>query len=283
MTLPRVADPPATVLEFLDGRFARIDRGVWESRIARGLVTFDDGEAVRLGTSYRPGARVRYYREVAREPEVPFEEEVLYQDEHLLVADKPHFLPVTPGGAYVNECLLYRLREKTGLSGLQAVHRLDRDTAGLVLLAVSEVARGAYGSLFMEGTVEKEYLALAQVDREPAETSWNVVNRIVRGEPWFRMKVVPGETNAQTRIELVERRDSVGLFRLVPRTGKKHQLRLHLAGLGYPILGDRYYPELEPESPPDFSRPLRLVASRLRFRDPLTGRKLCFQSHCRFG
>lgn len=278
VTLPRQADPPARVVDFLEGRFPSVGRAAWESRIARGLVSLDDGGAVTVETAYREGARVRYFREVASEPAAPGGERVLYRDERLLVADKPHGLPVTPGGPYVNECLLYRLRRRTGIAGLQAVHRLDRDTAGLVLFALTDDARGHYGRLFMEGRIEREYRAVARVAREPEERSREVENRIARGEPWFRMKVEEGEANARTRIELLRRRGGLGLFRLVPRTGKKHQLRLHMAGLGFPIVGDRYYPELEPEAPPDPSRPLLLVATALGFLDPLTGRERRFHS-----
>lgn len=278
VTLPRRPDPPARVIDFLERRFPSVGRAGWESRIARGLVSFDGGSAVTLESPYREGARVRYFREVVSEPEAPGEVKILYRDRHILVADKPHGLPVTPGGPYVNACLLYRLRRATGLAELQAVHRLDRATAGLVLAALTEEARGAYGRLFMEGRVDKEYRALARVPREPGDRVWEVENRIVRGEPWFRMTVARGEPNARTRIELLRSRDGLGLFRLRPRTGKKHQLRLHMAGLGFPIVGDRYYPELEPEAPPDPSRPLRLVATRLELRDPLTGKAHRFHS-----
>ena len=277
-TLPRLAEPPATVYEHLVRRFPHVGADVWRTRLAAGAVTFDDGERVSEDTAYRPLARVRYFRAVAEEPAVPFAEDVVYRDERILVADKPHFLPVTPGGPYVNECLTYRLRRRTGLDALQAVHRLDRDTAGLVLFAVDADVRGLYARLFMEGRVEKEYLAVAAVPEEPERRTWEVASRIVRGEPWFRMRIVPGPVNARTLVELVDWRDGRGLFRLVPSTGKKHQLRLHLASLGFPIVGDRYYPELLPESPPDFGRPLRLVASALTFRDPVSGRALRFRS-----
>jgi tRNA pseudouridine32 synthase/23S rRNA pseudouridine746 synthase len=291
VTLPQLDEPTPTVFEFLLRRFPHVGEAEWRARVADGSVRFDagedgGGEAVTLATPYRAGARVRYYRAVADEPAVPFVEEVLHRDERLLVADKPHFLPVTPGGPYVNECLLYRLRRRTGLPHLQPVHRLDRDTAGVVLFAVDADSRGLYGRLFQEGRVEKEYLAVARLRREPDRRAWRVEDRIVRGEPWFRMRTAPGAANAVTEIELLDhRRDpedgELGLFRLRPRTGKKHQLRLHLASLGFPILHDRYYPDLQPESPPDFERPLQLLASALSFRDPTDGRRRRFASRLR--
>ena len=277
-TLPRLEDPPATVLDHLDRRFPHVGRAVWEARIAEGKTTFDDGCALAADTPYRAGARVRYFREVAAEPEIPFAAEILYRDERLLVADKPHFLPVTPSGPYVKECLIYRLRAETGLDELQPVHRLDRETAGLVLCAAHKEMRGSYSELFMRGRIEKQYLAVARVSRVPEGKVWEVENRIVSGEPWFRMKVVPGTPNASSRIELVEASAGLGLFRLSPRTGKTHQLRLHMAALGFPILNDRIYPELRAEAPPDFSRPLQLLARELRWRDPTNGEELSFRS-----
>lgn len=281
-TLPFLAEPPASLLEGLTRRFPRVGEDVWRSRMAAGRVTFDDGEEITPATPYRPGRRVRYFREVAEEPEVPFHEEILYRDEELLVADKPPFLPVVPGGPYVNECLVYRLRRRTGEEDLVALHRLDRETAGLVVCSLRRRHRGLYGRLFMEGRVEKEYLAVARLGAaEPGVRAWTVENRLERGEPWFRMRTVAGKPNARTRIDLDERCEGLGLFRLRPETGKKHQLRVHMSGLGMPILHDRYYPDLEPERPDDFTRPLQLLASGLRFRDPLSGRELVFKSRQR--
>ncbi len=280
-TLPALEVPPATLLDYLAERFPHVGVETWRARIDAGRVTFDDGEPLTLTTPYRAGARVRYFREVATEPEVPFAEEILHEDERLLVADKPHFLPVIPGGPWVNECLIHRLRQRPGCRDLVAVHRLDRETAGVVLCCKDPAVRGLYGLLFQEGRVEKEYLAIARVAERPTQQSFEVANRLVKGEPWFRMQVVPGPPNARTRVDLVEWRDGCGLFRLTPATGKTHQLRVHLAALGFPLVNDRTYPELQPEAPPDFSRPLQLLASRLRFRDPVTGRGLDFRSRRR--
>jgi tRNA pseudouridine32 synthase/23S rRNA pseudouridine746 synthase len=173
---------------------------------------------------------------------------------------------------------LNRLRARTGIAGLAPLHRLDRETAGIVIFSVNPETRGAYHELFMKGNVEKIYHALAEVHHPPRENRWTVENRIVRGEPRFRMQVVPGIANARSHIELLEVNRNCGLFRLQPVTGKTHQLRLHLSGLGFGILNDRVYPELQPEREDDFDRPLQLLAGEIRFHDPVTGTDREFRS-----
>ncbi len=240
-----------------------------------------DGEAVGLETPLPPGLCLAYFREVEAEPPVPFTAEVLLETDDFLVADKPPFLPVVPAGPYVNECLLFRLQQANGCATLAPAHRLDRDTSGLVLFTKRQEARGLYQGLFERGEVEKEYLAVARVAERPEAEEWWVENRLVAGEPWFRMREEPGPSNARTQIALLEWRAGRGLFRLRPATGKKHQLRLHMAGLGFPIEGDRYYPDLAPEAPPDFAKPLLLLARCLAFRDPVSGERIEIESRRR--
>ncbi|MEM9594010.1 MAG: pseudouridine synthase [Acidobacteriota bacterium] len=266
----------STVLDYLIHRFPRVPSAVWRRRMERGLV-FLEGEGI-LGPDdpYRPHARVGYYREVEAEPRVPFEERILHVDRHLVVVDKPPFLPVTPGGPFVNECLLYRVERRLGVEGLSPVHRLDRLTSGLVLLARHADARRAYAELFARQRIHKVYSALCRMPSRPNQSRWRVRSRIVQGEPFFRMEEATGVPNAETHVTLLHwRRVShlrgVGRVRLVPRTGKKHQLRVHLARMGWPIFGDRLYPELQPEKPDDFDDPLRLNASALEYVDPFDG------------
>jgi tRNA pseudouridine32 synthase / 23S rRNA pseudouridine746 synthase len=280
VTLPRVEEAPA-LLDFFDRRFPRVGREVWRQRLASGKVLGGDGVPVGLATPYRAGERLAYFREVREEPVVPFAEEVLLVTEHFLVADKPHFLPTIPAGPYVAESLLYRLRRATGERQLAPVHRLDRETAGLVLFSLRPATRRLYHALFARREVDKEYLAVAAVPTAPPQRQWRLASRIVRGEPWFRMREAAGEPNAASRIELLDWRQGRGLFRLHPETGKRHQLRLHLARLGYPIVGERYYPDLTPEAPPDFDHPLQLLALRLAFRDPVAGEAVAVESRRR--
>jgi tRNA pseudouridine32 synthase/23S rRNA pseudouridine746 synthase len=185
---------------------------------------------------------------------------------------------VIPGGRYVEECLLNRLRTRTGLAELAPLHRLDRETAGLVIFSVNPKTRGIYHDLFMRGKANKIYHALANVNQPPQEHRWTVENRIVRGEPRFRMKTVPGTVNACSHIQLMEVKGNLGLFRLQPVTGKTHQLRLHLSGLGFGIINDRVYPDLQLETDDEFDRPLQLLAKEIRFRDPVAGMDREFRS-----
>jgi len=276
VTLPKLAPTPATVLAFLQAHFPRI--GDWDSRVRRGLVHIEGGGAVDAATPYRTGLIVAYFREVAEEAPIPFEARVLHRDDHLLVADKPAFLPVVPAGGFVQETLLARLQTETGIQELVPLHRLDRETAGLVLFSVDPATRGAYAGLFAGERIAKTYEAVAEAAMEPAQTEWIAENRLEPGEPFFRMAVVDGPPNARSAITLLEWRQGRARFAICPATGKKHQIRLHMAAIGYPILHDRFYPELQPEGPPDFDHPLQLLAKRLEFTDPLSGESRRFES-----
>jgi tRNA pseudouridine32 synthase/23S rRNA pseudouridine746 synthase len=275
-----------TVLDFLSDEYARVGRDAWRERMGRGLVLDEAGRRVSPSSPYRAGACVYYYREPEAERAIPFDECVLHIDEHILVADKPHFLPVVPAGRYLRETLLVRLRRKTGLDCLAPLHRIDRETAGLVVFSANASTRGAYASLFRERSVEKVYEALAATTRAHAFPHVRR-SRIVAGEPFFRMKEASGEPNSETRVEVLEEEAleegrGVSLYRLRPVTGRKHQLRVHMNALGIPIVNDRLYPEVLPEvlpeAPEDFDAPLKLLAKSLSFRDPLTGRELHFES-----
>ena len=270
---PAGTRPWPRVLDFLAQRLPRLTPDEWAQRLARGEVLDEAGQPVPPETPYRGGTRLYYWRTLGDEPVVPFEEQVLFQDEHLVVADKPHFLPVTPGGRFVQQTLLVRLKRRLGLPGLSPVHRIDRETAGLVVFSVRPQDRGAYQALFRERTVDKVYEAIA-----PASESHGFPlvrrSRIEEdAEAFFRMLEVPGEPNSETAIETVERRGAWARYRLAPVTGKRHQLRLHLQALGLPIAGDQFYPTVRrgPDEPEDFANPLRLLAASIAFTDPVTG------------
>ena len=282
ITLPAVNQGWLTVLQFLCSQFPFIDEATWRARIASGKVHWYQGAAITELTPFKPSCRLCYYREVATEPKIPFAHRILYQDAHILVADKPHFLPVTPGGDYVNECLLARLQRDTGLADITPVHRLDRETAGVVLFSINAQSRAAYYQLFSQAQVTKQYLAVAELTSEALQhrlpQHWHLANRIEKAQPRFINQIVPGEVNAISDISLLQRANKLGLFQLRPHTGKTHQLRLHMLSLGMPILFDKYYPQLLPKQAPDFCKPLQLLAQRLSFIDPLTQRAQAFQS-----
>ena len=278
VTLPEMNPPYPSLREFLSIRFPAVSAERWDQRMAEGKLLDETGNPLSPECKYRPGRRLLYFREVDAEPVIPFTETILLQDDELLVACKPPFLPVTPGGRYVEECLLYRLRRRTGIDALVPLHRIDRETAGIVLFSVNPETRGHYAALFREGAVDKTYHALSVTVPCSGRTSWDLADRIVRGEPWFRMKSVAGPVNARSVITLAEVRGGMARFVLHPLTGKTHQLRLHLSGLGFGILNDRYYPELQQESADDYARPLQLLAKSIRFIDPVSGRQREFFS-----
>lgn len=266
-----------SVLEALCARFPAIGREQWLDRIARGRVLDGQGVAIAPDSPYRAGMRLHYYREVADEANIPFTETVLHVDEHLVVADKPHFLPVTPAGGFVEQTLLRRLIQRLDNPRLVPLHRIDRATAGLVLFSANPASRGVYQALFRERRIAKRYEALAAALPGLVFPLWRR-SRIVRGEPFFRMREGVGEPNSETRIEVIERGALHWRYALQPVTGRKHQLRVHMAALGAAIVHDTCYPKLMEQAADDYARPLKLLARELTFVDPLSGEPRHFQS-----
>lgn len=266
-----------TILDFLKERYPRVETTTWLSRMAKGEVVDDTGISLNPESPYRVGACIFYYRELEREISIPFVECILYQDEHILVVDKPHFLPVIPSGRFLHETLLVRLKKKGKLEHLVPIHRIDRETAGVVMFSLNPATRGLYASLFHNRKVKKVYVALAHT---LPVLSFPVTrhSRVVAGEPFFRMKEVAGEPNSETYIDVLERMNGETLYQLNPVTGRKHQLRLHLSALGIPIINDKLYPEMSFAESDDFSKPLKLLAKSVSFQDPLTGRERYFES-----
>lgn len=280
-----IALPPGpwvTLLEFLVHRFPQVGAAQWQQRLEDGLVLNEDQQVLRPDAPYRPHGKVHYFRHVHAEPRIPFDEVVVYQDEHLVVADKPHFLPVTPGGRFVQETLLVRLKRKLGLPHLTPLHRIDLETAGLVVFSVNPLERDRYHALFRTQQVQKDYEAIAPY-RSELSFPRTVRSRIEEDRQYFmQMREVEGMANALTRIELVEVRGPRARYRLSPITGRKHQLRVHMAALGLPIVGDRIYPVLQPVRDPSmadaYQHPLLLLAKTMAFTCPVTLRVYCFRS-----
>jgi tRNA pseudouridine32 synthase/23S rRNA pseudouridine746 synthase len=235
-----------------------------------------DQNGVVLGpmTVLPPGAVVYLYREPPDEVVVPFDIPVLYQDEDIVVADKPHFMSTMPRGRHVVQTALIRLRRQLGLPELSPAHRLDRLTAGVLLLTSRRERRGAYQTLFARGAVRKTYLGRAAVDPDLALPR-TVVSRIVKRRGNFQAVQESGEPNAETLVELLS---PDGLYRLTPRTGRTHQLRVHMASLGIPIDGDPLYPTVVDVAADNFSTPLQLLAQCIEFDDPVSGVRRRFVS-----
>ncbi len=265
------------MLDCLCERFPAIGRDVWEQRFARGLVQDPAGTPLPVDARFRPGAEIRYFREVTGETPVPFRELLVHVDEHLVVADKPHFLPVTPAGRFVRETLLARLVERLGNSALVPLHRIDRETAGLVMFSACRATRARYQALFRERTIVKHYEALAPA-LEGLAFPHRRLSRLVPGEPFFRMGEGVGEANSETWIATLEQGGPLWHYLLRPVSGRKHQLRVHMAALGAPIVNDRLYPLLGEPGPDDYAQPLQLLARSLEFIDPVTGRPRAFYS-----
>ena len=271
----------SNLLAFFVSQFPHIDASEWAKRFDEGLVMDRDGQSLSANDAYQPNTHLLYFRRLEREPEIPFEEEILYQDSHILVADKPHFLPVTPTGLFLHQTLLNRLKKKTGISSLSPIHRIDRDTAGLVIFSINPAERAQYQNLFRDRAVDKVYEAIAPYIKEVAEKlPLTYRSRLEESEHFLQMREVQGDPNADTLIELEEVSGAWAKYRLTPGSGKKHQLRCHLNALGIPIKNDQIYPILTPyqEYDLDFTRPLQLLAKEIAFQDPVTGEPRVFKS-----
>lgn len=276
--MPSMAAPYPSILTFLVRRFPAIAPATWQLRILQGKVLDASGAPITLQTPYAPQQKLYYFREVTQEKRIPLAEKILFQNDEILVACKPPFLPVTPSGPYVNECLLNRLKNVTGNSALVPLHRIDRETAGLVMFSANSATRGRYSQLFANGQIEKTYEALAELAECPQRRDWLVENRLVEEQNSIRMRVVAGAVNARSQIRLLDFKNQRGYFQLSPLTGKKHQLRLHMCELGFGLLNDRFYPKLLPQQADNLRNPLQLLARRLRFTDPLSAECMEFIS-----
>lgn len=250
---------------------ARIDAMLREQRIV------DLHGPLAPDAPFVPESFLWFHRDLPVEVPVPFEIGIVHRDDDLLVVDKPHFLATIPRGSHIVETALVRLRRELDLPALVPAHRLDRVTAGLLMFVVRPERRGAYQTLFRDRLVGKTYEAIAPYDAALGLPR-TVRSRIHEERGVICAREEPGEPNAETLVELVEHRDGLGRYRLTPRTGRTHQLRLHMSGLGVPILGDDFYPVLTDKPLDDFRRPLQLLASDLEFTDPISGEPRRFRS-----
>jgi len=273
-----VHGPWPTIAEFLIERFPAITREAWLERIEANDVIDEHGVPVTVARRYQSPLRVYYYRTLDNEARIPFEEQVVFRDDELLVVDKPPFVPVTPTGKYLQESLLVRLKRKLALDDLVPLHRIDRSTSGLVLFSVRPATRGAYQQMFPERRIAKHYVAVVPWREGVSSVPATYRSRLVDDDHFMRVREEPGEPNSETRIEVQEVRDGHALLKLSPVTGRKHQLRVHCMALGMPIVNDPIYPVLLPEGADDFGKPLQLLARSVAFLDPVSGDLRSFTS-----
>ncbi len=255
-----------------------LDAAEVDRKLAAGEFVDATGTPVPADAPFVPQSVVWAHRDLPDEVDVPFEIDILHQDDRIVVIDKPHFVSTMPRGQHVVQSALARTRVLTGLHRLTPAHRLDRPTAGVLMFTTEQRWRGAYQRVFAEARAHKEYLAVAPV-RDDLELPLVRRTHIVKEHGTFQAREVEGATpNAETLVELVDRRGDLGLYRLTPRTGRTHQLRCQLDGLGIPIAGDPLYPEVRDEPLGDFSRPLQLLAAVLEFTDPVDGSRRRFET-----
>lgn len=264
------------LIDFLCEQFPHIAKAEWAERMERGEVASSSGQLFTSHCLYQAEQRLYYYRELKEELEVPFEHQMLFENDELLVVDKPHFLPVIPSGQYLHQTLLVRLRKVYNNPEIAPLHRLDRETAGVVLFSKNAKTSALYHDLFACRKVNKTYHALAP--KISLEFPLIHKSRMVSGEPYYRMCEEGGKPNSETEITLLDSNDCHALYQLKPITGKKHQLRVHMASLGMPILNDPLYPDLLPHKGHDFSMPVKLLAKSIAFIDPVSQKERCFTS-----
>lgn len=268
---------PASVFEYLCEEFQHISTIEWQQRFKDGLIYDADGNQLSRTSAFLAESHVYYYRFLAHEIHVPFEHQILFENEHLLVVDKPHFLTMSPTGQYVQESLLVRLKKQTNNEFLTPIHRLDKETAGVVLFSKKVESRGAYQKMFAEREIQKTYHAIAPY-KEDLDFPLNIKLSMEKGEPFYTMKIVDGSVNSETDIELLEHNNEWAKYELKPKTGKQHQLRVHLNSLEIPIKNDPFYPSVQHKKEDDFSQPLQLLAKEISFIDPVLFTQMNFKS-----
>ncbi len=270
-----------SIYDYFHSKFPHLSTDDCLGRFKRGEMVTANGEVLSEQSAYKAGQHLYFYRELKDELQIPFEEKIIYQDERILVADKPHFLPVAPTGQYLHETLLVRLRIITKIDTLELCHRLDRETAGIVLLTKKPCYRHKYHQLFSDRKIKKTYHAItSKVDSlsKINDLPFHYRSKIIPDKDSMRMREIAGTANSETIIRMSKER-GVGFFlEISPITGKKHQLRLHLSSMGMPIKNDPLYPTRMPKQPSDFENPLQLLAKSLQFTDPYSGQNHKFSS-----
>lgn len=276
--LPTLRPAPQRLYDYLCQQFDHISAQEWQQRFQDQLIYAADGTILNVDSAYLANQHIYYYRFLAQEIHVPFQHQILHETDDLYIVDKPHFLTMSPTGQYVQETLLVRLKNQTGNANLTPIHRLDRETAGLVLFSKRPETRGIYQQMFAKREVHKTYHAIAAY--QPSLQLPQILRlRMDKGQPFYTMQIMEGEPNSETHIEILEHNADWAKYLLKPETGKQHQLRVHLNYLGIAIKNDPFYPNVQHKTDDDFSNPLQLLAKRIQFKDPVTGGAMDFSSN----
>ena len=295
---------PKSIAEYLIGRFYPNEPHIIHARFATGEVRLDDGTILTASSPYTPGERIWYFQELANEPDLPSDMPILYEDEHILAIDKPHFLPTTPRGAYIAQTALTKLRVREENPLLIPIHRLDRPTAGVLLFAKTIQARRPFQMMFQHRQVTKTYRAVAPLPADPTAAKralsprgLEIRSHIEKVRDILQVQQLDEaacaaagiEPNTLTTVHILsthtpepnvaeawgaEAGREWALYNLAPHTGKTHQLRAHLNLLGAPILGDVLYPTVLPAGPDRTNYPLQLLAHSLHFEHPISGEQM---------
>lgn len=269
--------PWVSMLDFLIHHFPHISASTWQTRMQQGEVVTHTGEQLKAHDPYRWNTCIFYYRELYNEVRITDDFTILHHDDHLLVVDKPHFMTVSPVGQFLHETLQVKLRKQWDLPNLTPIHRLDRETAGVILFSHNINSRSTYQGLFKQRLIHKIYEAIAPL--LPNQTYPFVYQScITKGEPFFRMQQTNDTPNAITHIDLIGQQNQYGHYQLRPITGRQHQLRVHMAALGIPIINDHLYPDFVPRKADDLSNPLQLLARQISFIDPISHQLQSFES-----
>jgi len=291
----RFKNQQETLLDFLCRRFPYQDRSGWQGAIDRGSLMIND-EPTQGELVLETGHVIGYQRERGDEPEVDRRYRVIFEDDGLLVVEKSGNLPVVESGKYYQNTLIEILKEEREYPKLFQVHRLDRETSGVLVIAKSAEIATRFGEQFSQGKVKKRYQALLVGDLEEEILVDQPIKKVKATHPdmvRIRQVIEPTGKASQTRFTPIKRSLGLSLVSIELYTGRTHQIRVHAEFLGLPVLGDKLYGQedqrfvrlLKGEEEPVFGPYGKidhqlLHASSLEFTHPVTGETVCFESPC---
>lgn len=234
-----------TLLDFYTQRYQHSSQTEWQERIETGQVQVE-GKWVLPTIRLAIGQKLAYYRPPWEEPDVPLSFDVLHEDADVLVIDKPSGLPVLPGGGFLEHTLLHQLQQRFPQGTPIPIHRLGRGTSGVILMARSQQARSDLSRQMRERQIHKVYRALVGPEQveSPLADQFEITDSIGK-VPYPGLGYVyaasPTGRTAHSSCEVLERRRDSTLLGVTIWTGRPHQIRIHLAAVGYPLIGDPLY------------------------------------------